>query len=548
MQKSKFRFTIWTLFTLLFFLLFAAFLLFPILQIFGKSFQIGGVFSLDNFTKIFSKKYYTNTLKNSFWVTIAATASIVLIGVPMAYIMKTVKIKGKGLIEILIIITMLSPPFIGAYSWILLLGRNGSITNILNSIFNIKLGGIYGFAGIVLVFTAQMYPLIYLYVSGAIRNMDTSLLEASECFGCVGFSRIRKIVLPLILPTLLASAMLVFMRVLADFGTPMLIGEGYRTMPVLIYTTFLSEMGSDDGFAAALCVLLVIFTMLIFMFQQYIVNRKSFSMSSMNPIEPKKLTGWKNAVAHIFVYAILALGLLPQLTVLYTSFLKTKGNMFSGGFSLQSYQEAFGKVSSIWNSYKFGFISIVLIVIIGSLIAYLTVRKRSLATGALDILSMMPYVIPGSVLGISFVLAFNKKPLLLTGTAFILIVSYVVRRLPYTIRSSAAILRQISPSVEEASISLGASNLKTFTKVTAPMMASGVISGAIMSFITVISELSSTMLLYVSNTQTLSVTIFTEVSRANYGVGAALSVILTGSIITVLLLFFKFSGQKSVSI
>ena len=152
------------------------------------------------------------------------------------------------------------------------------------------------------------------------------------------------------------------------------------------------------------------------------------------------------------------------------------------------------------------------------------------------------------MLGISFLYAFNGPPFMLGGTVLIIVISLSIRRMPYTIRSSTAIIGQISPSVEEASISLGASQLKTFLRVTIPMMLPGVLSGAIMSWITLISELSSSVILYTSKTMTLTVAIYSEVIRSNFGNAAAYSTILTLTSIVSLLLFFKLSGRKDLSV
>jgi len=181
-------------------------------------------------------------------------------------------------------------------------------------------------------------------------------------------------------------------------------------------------------------------------------------------------------------------------------------------------------------------------------IAYLTTRRKSKFTSLIDSMTMFPYIIPGSVLGITLLLAFNERPFLLSGTAIIIIVAFTIRRLPYTLRSSAAILYQISPSMEEAAISLGDSPLKTFFKVTAVMMLPGVMSGAILSWITIINELSASVILYTGSTRTMSVAIYTEVIRASYGTAAALASILTLTTVASLILFFKVSGKKEISL
>lgn len=550
MQVSRRRLDIWSFVTLFIMILYIVLLAFPLATIMIKSIQNGETlqFSLEYFKKFFSKSYYYGSIFNSLKVTTWVTILSIILATPLAYIMTTLKIKGKSFIQILILISSMQAPSIGAYSWILLLGRNGVVTNFVKNTFNITIPDIYGFTGILLVLTLELTPLIYMYLMGALKSVDNSLIEAAESMGCTGIRKMFKVVIPLILPTMLAGSLLVFMRALADFGTPMLIGEGYRTIPVLIFNEFISEMGGDDGFAAAISVMVIIFATAIFLIQKYIANKKSFSMSALHPIEAKEQKGIKNFLAHLYVIGFTFIALLPQITVIYTSFLNTSGRIFIKGFSLKSYEAAFAKAGgTITNTFYLAGTAIILVVLFAILIAYVTVRRRNALTNSLDILTMFPYIVPGSILGIALLLSFNKKPLLLSGTALIMIISYVIRRLPYTIRSSAAIIHQISISIEEAAISLGASNLKTFFKITLPMMLPGVISGAILSWVTIISELSTSIILYTGNTKTMTIAIYTEVIRGNYGVAAAIATVLTSITIVSLLIFFKLTGKKEIS-
>lgn len=551
MTTGKKRLNIWLVSTLIILALFIIFVVYPLGLVLYKSILMeDGTISFAYFAKFFSKKFYWSTLVNSFKVTITSTLVSAILGLVMAYLLRSINIKGSKYLNILIVISYLSPPFIGAYAWVQLLGRNGFITRILNAIFNVQLGGIYGFAGIVLVFSLQSFPLVYMYVSGALKNLDNSLNEAAESLGCSTVQRVWKVIVPLIVPTLLASSLLVFMRVFSDFGTPMLIGEGYKTFPVLLYSQFMGEVSTDAHYAAALCVIVIAITLILFFLQKFISNRLTYSMSALKPMEPQKATGIRNILAHAFVYLVALLAILPQLTVITTSFLETRGASYTGQFTLQNYKNILmpKNISTITNTYFYGIAAILLVVVLGVLISYLTVRKRSVLTSILDTLTMFPYIIPGSVLGISFLYAFNKQPLLLSGTALIIIISLCIRRMPYTIRSSTAIIGQISPSIEEAAISLGSTEVKSFLKITVPMMMAGVLSGAIMSWITLISELSSSIILYTSRTQTLTVAIYTEVIRSNFGNAAAYSTVLTITSVLSLLLFFKVSGSNDISV
>lgn len=550
-MSKKIKFDFWTVVTIVIVLVFAVFLVYPLFSLFFSGFKNPetGNLTLANFAKFFSKKYYYRTLGHSFLVTTCTTILAVLIGAPLAYLTTAFKVKGKGLIDILVIISMLSPPFIGAYSWIVLGGRSGIITKFFLNVFGIETPSIYGFGGILLVLTLKLFPYIYLYTTGALKKVDASLSEAAESLGCNAVRKVGTIVLPLIAPTILAGSLIVFMNALADFGTPMLIGEGYTVMPVVIYNEFISEMGGQANFAAALAVIMVIITAVMFLGQKYIVNKKSFTMSSLRPIQAKKIKGALNVIMHLYIYIIVLFAIIPQVTVIFTSFKATKGAMFVDGFSLDSYKSIFKSLgTAIRNTYLFGAAALLIVIALSMLIAYITIRRKSFISNLIDSITMFPYIIPGSVLGITLLLAFNKKPLLLSGSAFIVILAFVVRRLPYTLRSSAAILYQLSPSMEEAAISLGDSPFKTFFKVTAVMMMPGVLSGAILSWITIINELSASVILYTGGTRTMSVSIYTEVIRASYGTAAALSSILTLTTVVSLLIFFKVSGKKEISL
>lgn len=547
-NNHKFKLDIWGFTTLGILFLYALFFVLPLCNILYQAVidKTTGQLTLAYFSKFFSKQYYFSTLINSFKVSFFTMVLAICIGTPLAYFFTMYKIKGKRILQIMIILASMSAPFIGAYSWILLLGRNGVVTNFFKGL-GISTPPIYGFAGILLVFVCQLFPLIFLYVQGALKNVDNSLIEASKNLGCEGISLFFKIIIPLVVPTILAGGLLVFMRAISDFGTPMLIGEGYRTFPVLIFGEFMSEVKGDDGFASAIAIVAILITAVFFLLQKYVSNRFSFTMNALHPIESKPLKGLKNILIHSFCYIVVGIAFIPQMYVVYTSFKNTQGLLFVEGHSFRSYELAFQRLgNTIVNTFKIPGIALVLILLFAILIAYLVVRRKNALTNTLDITSMIPYIIPGSVVGIAFGITFKNKFFSISGL-LLMVIALVVRRLPYTIRSSVAILQQIPLSIEEASISLGASKLKTFFKITVPMMASGIIAGAILSWVTLISELSTAIILYTTKTKTLTISIYTEVLRGNYGIAAALSTILTVLTIISLLLFMKFSKNKEIT-
>lgn len=551
-MKKKLQFNMWSSSSLFILITYLLFLVYPIANILKQALFVNGRLSLENFTMFFSKSYYSETLLNSFKISITATFFALVIGILLAYLFSMYAFKGKKVLQILIIIASMSAPFIGAYSWILLLGRSGVITKFLMSL-GFPAFDIYGFSGIVLVFTLQLFPLIFLYVTGAFSSIDNSILEAAESMGCTGFRRFFHVLLPLLTPTILAGVLLVFMRAFSDFGTPMLIGEGYRTFPVLIYTQFISEVGGNSAFASSLAIIAIIIALTIFLIQKYVANRNSFSMSSLHPVEAKAVYGMKRVGIYAVMYGVVFVAMMPQLYLIYTSFIDTKGMVFQKGYSLNSYREAFSRMGpAIYNSLRISLIALVLVIVLAIVISYLAVRKKNLITGTIDIFSMIPYIVPGTVMGIAYLTSFNTGIggsgfMAIAGTATILIISLTVRRLPYTIRSSVAALMQMPLSIEEAAESLGSSRLNTFVKITVPMMLSGIIAGAVLSWITMLSELSTSILLYTVNTRTMPVAIYTEVIRGNYGIAAALSTILTSITVLSLLLFMKLTKSDSIT-
>ena len=548
-QNSKrFRLDVWGWTTIVILLLYALFLLYPLSLLLKMAFSDGAHFTLVNFAKFFSRKYYSITLLNSFKVSIAATVASVVVGVVLGYFMSAFKIRGAKLLRMCIVMATMSAPFVGAYAWIMLLGRNGVITDSLSRLFGITMPDIYGFNGILLVFVTQLFPLVFLYVQGAMSKMDASLLEASENLGCTGFKRFFKVVLPLISPTVLAGALLVFVRAMSDFGTPMLIGEGYRTFTVILYNEFVGEVSQNKGFASAIAIIAILITMVVYFSQNIVAKKQAFSMNALHRIEKKKLHGFSNFIVHFITYVVVGISILPQLYVVYTSFQKTSGQIYVDGYSLQSYQDMFSRLGrSIQNTIVIPAVSLLIVVLLAVLIAYVAVRRRNVLSGAVDVISMIPYVIPGTVIGIAMISAFNREPLVLTGSMLIMVVALVVRRLPYTIRSSVAILQQIPLYVEEAALSLGSSKPKAFFTVTLPMMSSGVLSGAILSWVTLISELSTAILLYTGKTQTLTVAIYTQIVRGNYGIASAMATVLTVMTLLSLVIFNKISKDGDLT-
>ena len=559
MTKSKQKFEIWTVVSILLLVLFLGFLVYPLMGLLKQSvFNDDGQFTWQNFHRFFTytNGYYLKPIWNSIKVTVSSTLVSLVLGIPIAYFYSFYKIKGAKVLFVVSVLCSMSAPFIGAYSWILLMGRSGVITKFLTEALGMTVGNIYGFKGILLVQSLKFFPLVFIYMNGAFKNIDNTLLEASANMGCTGVRRLFKVVLALSMPTILAASLMVFMQAFADFGTPMVMGEGYQTFPVMIYNAYLGEGGADRNFAAALAVVAVVITAIIFFIQKWGTSKFKFSMNALHPVEKKKAKGLSGILMHLYCYVLVAVAFMPQLYIIYLSFCEYKGSIRQRNpdgsqiYSLANYAQAAKKLMgrSIKNTAVMGILALIIIIIVAVLIAYLVVRRSSTLNNTIDTISMLPYIMPGSVVGLGLLLAFGAKPLALTGTFAIMVISFVIRRLPYTIRSATATLMQISLSIEEAAISLGASKLKTFALITVPMMANGILSGAILSWVAIVTEMSSSIILYSNKSITLTMSTYLAILRGNDGIAAAFATILTVVTIASLLLYLGISKSEDVKL
>ena len=549
MTKKKIRLDFWTLTSLVLMVLFLVFLVYPIGGLLKEAFFKDGAFSLDAFAQFFSKKHYYETIGHSTKIGLAVTAVSLLIGIPFSYFYSFYELKGKKVIFVLCLLCTMSAPFIGAYAWILLLGNSGIITGLLKAsgLGNIS---IYGFGGIVFVQVLKLFPLVVIYMNGAFRDIDNSLLEAAESMGCKGVERFKRVIMGLTMPTILAAGLLVFMRSFADFGTPVLIGRGYTTFPVLIYNEYLGENGADFHFAAAVSVIAVLVTAVIFLIQKATANRFKFTINALHPVSPKKPGGIQGILMNVYCYLLLAVVLLPQIYIINMSFRNYTNSILKPGYSLVNYQKAIDKklFRALGNTLTISIIALIIILVIAVLISYLVVRRSNLFNNAIDTISMMPYIMPGAVIGVSLIIAFSKKPFSLTGTLAIMIIALAIRRMPFTSRSATAAMMKVPISTEEAALSLGSSRLETFVRITVPMMSSGIISGAVLSFVSIITEMSSGVILYKNATITLTIGTYTCITSGIYGVAAVFATVTTLLTVLCLILYLKISKSEDVQV
>jgi iron(III) transport system permease protein len=518
----------WNLITLMGFVIIGLLVIYPLFNILMQSFisletdKIG----LGNYVTFFTTPYYLKSLLNSLVVSLGGTLGAVILGVPLAFFTTRYKIFGTPLLSSLATLALLTPPFLGAYSWIVMLGRNGFLTNAFAKI-GVNLPTIYGAFGIILVYALQYYPFVFLLTSNGLQTIDRSLEEAASNMGATPFKRFYKVTMPLVTPSITSGALMVFMLSLANFGTPQIIGGRYRVLPTMAYNMYTSEISKRPAMASTISIILVLVAAIGIFLQKFAARRRKYSSVLLYRSQTVKLTGASNFFAHFISYLIVALSTLPMGVVVVFAFKKTKGPVFVDGYGLDSFRQVSREVpTAIANSFIYSIVALVFIVVIGTLLGFIVTRRHNVVNKVLDTLLMTPYIVPGTVMGIGLIIAFNKPPIILYGTALIVIISYFIRRLPYSVRSASSILQQIDPDLEDAGISLGASPARAFRKVAMPLMIPGIVSGAVMSWITSINELSASILLYVGNTTTMPIRIYAWILGGYFGPAAALATIL----------------------
>lgn len=521
------RIGFWTLASLLAWLILAVLLVVPLGSVLLSSVHDpSGGLTFANYERFFITPRFRTAFLNTLIVGFGGLAGSLVLGSIMAFCMARLEIRGSRLISLMAILALVSPPFIGAYSWIVLFGSNGLVRQTLLS-WGIFMPPIFGMWGVLIVFSFKFYPYVYLLVSGALGNINRSLEEAAESLGMTPFKRVIRISFPLVLPALSAGGLLALIHSIADFGTPRLIGRGFSVLATEAYTLYSAEIGSNLGMATTISIMLILLSMLFVFGQRYMSRKNVYHGNLINKPVKRKLTGGGNVAAHVAVYFIAFAGAMPAIIAAIYSIRRTSGPVFQSGFGLDSYRRILYNLSDVvQNSLVFSGAAVFLIVTIGTVIGCLVARRTTVNTSALDATLMVPYVMPGIVVGIAFVAAFNNPPVALTGTALIIILSIFIRRLPYSVRSSASALRQVGPSLEEAAISLGYNPLQAFMKVTVPLIVPGIIAGGMLSFVTAINELSSSLVLYVGSTATMPVRIYIAINDGDYGTAAALSTVL----------------------
>jgi iron(III) transport system permease protein len=528
------------------FVLLAVTVVYPLVYIFKASFvdPDTGLFSLKSYAAFFHYPFYQRCLHNSLFVSAVSTLLALVLGIPFAFALTRYEVPGKAALKTLGTLPLILPTFIGAEAWLLLLGRNGLLAKLLLPA-GVTVPSIYGWQGIVLVYTLQFFPFVFLMVSAAMNAIDRSLEEAAVNLGAGRLRVFFTVTLPLITPAVCSSGLVVFFLCIENFGVPNLIGEDYRVLSVQAYNEFISEMGGNPSMAGALSMILLAITLSLTLVQKYWVERRTYAMTVLNPPEVRRLRPWARRLVATLCAALVAVALFPFVVVLISAVTRTSGPvMYYGQFSLENLARAVTIAPRpIVNSFFLSTAATAIGVVFGIVVSYLLVRRRGAVSYLLDLLILLPLAIAGTVQGIALAAAYNTGPIVLTGTWMILVLAYFIRKVPYSIKTTAALLEQIAPSVEEASINLGVPPFRSFVKVVVPLMLPGIVAGAIIMWVTTLAELSSTIVLYYGPWATMTVEVFQRIGSGDFGPASAYAAILIVSVVAPLFLLNRVSGR-----
>ncbi|MFP3744083.1 iron ABC transporter permease [Achromobacter sp. SIMBA_011] len=541
----------WGILTAISLALLLFFVLYPLAVLFSNSVtgQDGG-FSLEGFRALLADSQYLEAFGNTLVLGLVVTACTILVGVPFAYMVARYDFPLKNLVAILPVLTIVIPEIIVGQSWLLVLGNNGILTNLLGDA-GISLPSFYGWTGMVFSMTLVYYTYIYLGVLAALRGFDGQLEEAGLSLGTPPLLTQLRVLVPVLLPAVLVNALVVFTLVVGNFALAMLLGSRVPLLSVMTYNTFVSEMGGSPTLQSAMSVVSIAIVAIVLFVQKRVVERKVYTMTQGRAPAARRVRSWQAILYTGGVGLVMLLSLLPLIVVFIAAFTKTSGPvMHWGSWSLASMQRALhGAPEPILNSLKFASLATVTGVAFAVLVSYLTIKKRSAFTQVLDYIVVLPLTISGTVLGIALVQTFNTGWLVLAGTSGIMVLCYAVRRLPFAVRNASSVLFNIPDSIEEASISLGVSPLMTFFKVILPAMKASIISAAILMWLTTISELSASIVAYSGGLETMPIAIFRQVDGGRLGMASAYGAALVTVIVLPIIVSVKafriklFSGK-----
>lgn len=509
--------------TVVCFILLLIIVVIPIFMIIYNAFFDQGKFSLELFTSQMTDSKNLSAMWNTVQIAILTTIIGTIMGVFYAWLLGRSDIPAKGLMRALFNIPYMFPPFLGAMAWDLLLnGRSGYLNRWLRTTFHLSKMpfNINSIWGIVFVEVSYYFPFVFMQVVSALERMDPTLEESARIAGAKQGTVIWKITLPLMKPSISAGALLILTTSLAHFGVPSILGyaQGIYTLPTRIYAVIYNSTGSFEGIrqGAALSVMLVVVVALALILQNKILSAGSYDIIKGKSMRPTliKLRGAKIPLLILAIFTLVLIVLVPLVMIFLISFIKAYGLPLKfENFTFAQYQKVFnmnGTLDSIKNSLFLSITAGIVCMFLGTLVAYVVQKIKPKGKEVLEVISVLPYSIPGTVLSIGVILAWSGAifGITLYNTLWIILIAYMARYLSFSMKTSSAALLQVHSSLEEAARVCGASHTESLTDVTLPLIRPAMVSGFFLIFLPAMREVTTSILLYGPKTMTLGVKIY----------------------------------------
>jgi iron(III) transport system permease protein len=498
------------------FALLAVFLLYPIVSVLVFSLWGDHGFTFDFYAEFFKYEFYYWSFINTLILGLATMTILLVVGFCFAYLTTRGPQSLRKPLKMIALLPLAAPPYIFSISLITLFGKNGMINNLLHLNFNI-----YSWTGVIAAQVLAFLPLSFMMIENVLNAVNPSLEESASDMGASEFRIMRSITIPLAAPGLLKAALLVFVMTIAEFGNPAILGG--RT-PFLAPDTYLMITGEADfNMASVLSVVLIAPCILIFILHNFVLAGKGYTTivgkptaTELRPIDPVIKIPFLILCIPVAVMVLLSFGV-----IVFGSFVKIVGvdNTFVIDHMLNTQSNL-----AIWNSFKVSLGAGLFGAVVGTLLAYVIMRGKFPGRNVMEMLALSGFALPGTVIGVGYIIAFNRPPFLLTGTIWIIILNCVFRFLAVGVEAGISKLHQISVEIEEASADLGADFLTIFFKVILPIMFSAFVAGFIYTFMTTMMSLSSVIFLVAPGFDLASVYIFLTAQLGELGVASATTI------------------------
>ncbi|MDV5169091.1 iron ABC transporter permease [Photobacterium rosenbergii] len=535
-------------------LLITTFIIFPSIAIFVPMFKDDmGNFVAWQFLDILGRAQIIQIIMNSVMLGTSVGIGATFFGLVFAIYTTRIAKRSAFIARIFSILPIVTPPFVVGLGVTLMLGRSGYITELMVDWFGLtQTNWLYGFTGIWMAQVLAFAPMSFMILDGAMKSLHPSLEEASYTLRANRYQTFFKIVMPLLKPALANSFLIIFVQSLADFSNPLVLGGSFDVLATQIYF-YIAGAQLDYASASTLGAVLLLFSLAIFVVQYIWIGKRSYvtisGKSYRGDVQPLPAT-LKHSVSGL-LYFWMAFNILLYGSIIYGSFTVNWGVDYSLTFANYINLFGMGMSEGAWPSLittmTYAGIAAPLTALFGLLIAYIVVRQQFHGKKVIEFATMLCFAVPGTVAGVSYILAFNDAPVYLTGTAAIVVISMVMRNVPVGIRSGVAGLGQLDKSLDEASLSLRANSLKTITHILLPLLRPAILSTLVYSFVRAMTTVSAIIFLVTPETRVATSYILNRVEDGEYGIAIAYGSILIVVMLSIILIFDFLVGEARIS-